>query len=47
MALTTTTTLVHDRLVTRGGAGLHDVLVRSESSNGVHAEARLAWSVAA
>jgi hypothetical protein len=43
VTLTTTTTLVHDRLVTRGGVGLHDVLVRSESSNGVHAEARLAW----
>jgi len=43
VTLTTTTTLVHDRLVARGGAGLHDVLVRSESSNGVQAEARLAW----
>jgi hypothetical protein len=43
VTLTTTTTLIHDRLVTRGGAGLHNVLVRSESSTGVHAEARLAW----
>jgi len=45
--LTTTTTLVRDRLVPRAGEGVHDVLVSSESSNGVHAEARLAWGGAA
>jgi hypothetical protein len=45
--LTTTTTLVRDRLLTRAGAAVHDVLVVSETSNGVRAEGKLAWGGAA
>ncbi|MFC8732919.1 AvrD family protein [Luteimicrobium sp. NPDC057192] len=46
-ALTTTTTLVRDRLLTRAGAAVHDVLVESKTSNGVRAEGKLAWGGAA
>jgi len=45
--LTTTTTLVRDRLLTRAGSAVHDVLVVSEASNGVRAEGKLAWGGAA
>jgi len=45
--LTTTTTLVRDRLLTRGGTAVHDVLVGSVASNGVRAEGKIAWGGAA